>query len=343
MNTPIRRIALGFTTAATLGAAVLAAGAASAQTVLRYSSWLPPKHTINAEVLMPWAAEVQRVTAGRVKVDVLPKAVASPPAQFDVINDGLADLGVILPGYNAGRFPLMELGELPLLSSDVTKLAPAFYRIYKKHLEAHQPFKGTHVITVFATTPNQLVTRAAPVNTLGDLKGLKLRAPSRSAVELIDALGAVALQKPVSEMYELASTGIVDGTLFAATAVSDWKLGKVLPFMTLVDGGVGQPVMAFLVNAKVWNGISKADRDAIMAVSGEQLAATAGRQYGDHEKSAREKLAAEGAKIIEGSPALQAELRQRLSALDDAWIAKAKASGLQDPRAVLDEFRQALK
>src|SRR5690606_35882949 len=94
------------------------ADASSAQTVIRYSPWLPPGHAVHEGLLRPWAAEVEKLTEGRVQIEFLPKAVGSPAAQFDVVRDGLADMGVILPGYTPGRFPLLDMGELPLLSSD---------------------------------------------------------------------------------------------------------------------------------------------------------------------------------------------------------------------------------
>jgi TRAP-type transport system periplasmic protein len=324
-------------------AATLTASSAWAQTVLKYSRWLPPGHAINVEVIEPWSADVKRVTAGRVTIEFLPKAVAKPVAQFDVIRDGLADFGVILPGYTPGRFPLFDLGELPLISSNVAELAPAFYRAYAKHLAPLKPFAGTHVLTVFSTTPNHILTRTALVTQLDDSKGLKMRAPSKSSVAIIEAIGAVAIQKPISEMYELAATGVVDGTFNARTAVFDWKLNKVMPYLTVVKGGIGQPVMAFLVNEKKWNSISAADRDAIMAISGEKLAALAGKSYAQHELDAQQKLSADGMTIKDASPKLMAELQQALKPLGQAWIDSAKKAGMANPEAALAEFRADIK
>jgi TRAP-type C4-dicarboxylate transport system substrate-binding protein len=328
-----------------LAIAVLTLTASStwAQTVLKYSRWLPPKHAINVEVLEPWAEDVKRVTAGRVTLEFLPKAVATPAAQFDVIHDGLADFGVILPGYTPGRFPLFDLGELPLISSDVAELAPAFYRVYAKHLAPLKPFAGTHVLTVFSTTPNHILTRSSLVNDLSDTKGLKMRAPSKSSVAIIEAIGAVAIQKPISEMYELAATGVVDGTFNARTAVFDWKLNKVMPYLTVVKGGIGQPVMAFLVNEKKWNSISAADREAIMAISGEKLAALAGKSYAEHELAAQQKLSADGMTIKDASPKLMGQLQEALKPLGQAWVDSARKAGMANPEAALAEFRADIK
>nr|WP_246206196.1 TRAP transporter substrate-binding protein [Propylenella binzhouense] len=314
-------------------------GSAAARTVIRYSPWLPAHHAVHDGLIRPWIKEVERVTEGRVSVEFLPKAVGTAASQFDVVRDGLADMGVILPGYTPGRFPLLEMGELPLLSSDAAVIAPAFYRSYFKHFAALEPLKGTHVLTIFSTTPNQLVTDTKIIETLSDFSGLKLRAPTVTSIPIINALGAVPVQKPVSEMYELASTGVVDGTFFAATAINDWKLAELLPYMTKVPGGIGQPVMAFLVNEATWNSISEEDRKAIMEVSGEKLAAAAGKNYAESEEAAYAKLKQAGVTIQDASPSLVQELKQALAPVEAEWVAKAKANGLEDPAAVLAEFR----
>ena len=81
---------------ATLAASLLAAALiwtpAQAQTTLTMSSWLPPSHTITKDMMMVWAKQVEEATQGRVKFNLLPKAVASPPGTFDAVRDGLADV-----------------------------------------------------------------------------------------------------------------------------------------------------------------------------------------------------------------------------------------------------------
>ena len=103
-----------------LGGLALLAGAlglhnqAIAQTTLTVSSWLPPKHVIVAEMLMPWAESVEEATEGRVKIKVLPKALGKPPAHFDIARDGLADITYGIHGYQPGRFVLNSTAEVPL-------------------------------------------------------------------------------------------------------------------------------------------------------------------------------------------------------------------------------------
>ncbi|TWG92800.1 TRAP-type C4-dicarboxylate transport system substrate-binding protein [Mesorhizobium sp. J18] len=335
--------ARGAAVAATLGAALAAmTTSALCQTIIKYSPWLPPAYVLNEPVLKPWMAEVEKVTEGRVKIEWLPKAVGSAAAQFDVVRDGLADMSIILPGYTPGRFPVMEMGELPLLTDDPAVLSPIFERIYQKHLDKLQPFKGTHLLTIWASTPTQIVTTKGIIKEKSELTGLKMRAPSKTAVEEMEALGIVPVQKPVSEMYELASSGIVDGTFFPLSPIVDWKVENIIKYVTKVRGGMGQSVLAILINDAKWQSIDEKDREAIMAISGEKLSRAVGEEYARGEDRARETLLAAGVTIEDASPALQGQIEEALAAVDKSWVKVAQSKGLNDAQAVLDEFRAEL-
>ncbi len=326
--------------------AALLAGAApvlAADVTLSYSPWLPETYPLNDAVLRPWMDQVEEITEGRVTFNWLPKAVGRAPEQFDVVRDGLADLSLVLPGYTPGRFELIELGELPLLSSNVADLGPNFYDIYAEHLEPLEPFKGAHVLSIWSTIPTHLVSSAGIAESVEDFQGLKLRAPSATAVAEMEQLGAVPVQKPVSEIYELASTGIIDGSFFPISTTYDFKVDGPLNYFTIVPGGLGQSVMTLLVNQEKWDQISEEDRAAIMEISGAKIASGAGDLFQGKEEGAIEKARTERPdEVADASPELVEALGVKFQPIFDDWVAKAKAAGLEDPQAVLDDFRSRL-
>ncbi|WP_205520687.1 TRAP transporter substrate-binding protein [Propylenella binzhouense] len=332
---------LGVAALANLSIGLATAGAA-AETVLTYSTWLPPGYVLNEPVLKPWSAEVEKVTEGRVRVEWLPKAVGSAAAQFDVVHDGLADVSIILPGYTPGRFPIMEIGELPLLENDPAVLSPSFYRVYDQYLKQLKPFEGTHVLSIWASTPTHIVNDSAIITDVAQLKGMKMRAPSATAVAIMNQLGIVPIQKPVSEMYELASTGVVDGTFFPFNPILDWKVQDIFKYVTVVDGGLGQSVLALLVNERKWNAISEEDRAAIMEISGEKLSLAAGKVYAKGEETSRKALEEGGVTIKDASAELMTQIEKALEPIDQAWIKKAEEEGLANAGEVLKAFRAEL-
>jgi TRAP-type transport system periplasmic protein len=333
------------TTAALTAALTLPSLPAAAQeTVLRYSSWFPPQHSINT-ALAEWISNVETATEGRVTVEYLPATAGTPRDQFDVAVDGLADITLVLPGYTPGRFPLLEMGELPMLvETDQATLAPAFNRVYDQHLAQYQPFRGTHVLTVFASAPTHVVTVPnRPVESMADFGGLKLRSPSAIASQVIEAVGAVTVQRPVTEIYELATTGVVDGTFFSLGPIISWRTQDAFKNITVMPGGMGQSVIALLINEDRWNAIPEADRDAIMEVSGPALAALIGGVWQEDEDRAEVQLEEIGGfNFHEASDAFFAEFKDAVAPVEAAWIDRAREAGIEDPAALLEALRAEL-
>ena len=329
----------------TLLSTLLASGAtaalAQAETVLKYSSWFPESHSTNT-VLREWITQVEEATEGRVTVEYLPKTVQGPREQFDVVVDGLADIVIVLPGYTPGRFPVLEIGELPLLvATDEATLAPAFYNLYQEDLAAAEPFKGAHVLTTWASAPTHITTKPGPITELNQMQGLKIRAPSATAGMVIDAMGAVTVQKPVTEIYELASTGIVDGTFFSYGPMISWKTKDIFENVTIVPGGMGQSVIAVLMNEDKFNGLSEADQEAIMSVSGEKLAQAFGAAWQNDEDVALADLG--NLNVVDAPEQFVADFTDAIAPVEAAWVEKAKAAGLDDPAATLAKLRDMLK
>lgn len=318
---------------------VMAAPAALAQTVLKYSNWLPPKHNMHLNVFVPWMAEVEKATEGRVKFEVLPKPVGTVPSQFDVGRDGLADVVLFVPGFSPGRFELIDVVELPLLGDEAAVVAPATYRLYKKHLEKYNEFKGVHVLSVFTTTSGHIYTSKKPVKSMADMKGLKMRTSIVSTIPTLNAMGAVAVSKSPSEIYELVSTGILDGTLLSREGVVSFNLVDILNNLTVIPGGIYNSAFVLAVNDDKWSSISPKDRDTISRLSGEAIATAVGKSYSKADSEALEVMKAAKKNVIFADAAFQADLRRALVSVEPGWIAKAKKKGMSNPEAVLSDFK----
>ncbi len=329
------------TVGALAAACTFAVPAFAQETVLKYSSWFPESHSTNT-VLKAWIEDVEEATEGRVTVEYLPKTVQTPRDQFDVVVDGLADIVIVLPGYTPGRFPVLEIGELPLLvDTDEATLAPAFYNLYNEEIAQTEPFKGAHVLTTWASAPTHIATKPGPITSMEQMQGLKIRAPSATAGLVVDAMGAVTVQKPVTEIYELASSGIVDGTFFSYGPMISWKTKDIFQNVTLMPGGMGQSVIAVLMNQNKFDSLSEADQQAIMEVSGESLARAFGEAWQNDEDVAQAELG--NLTVVEASDEFLAAFTDAIAPVEAAWVEKAKEAGLEDPAATLSNFRDRLK
>jgi TRAP-type transport system periplasmic protein len=311
-------------------------------TVLKYSNWLPPGQALRVEVIEPWIADVERVTQGRVKIDTAPKVVGSVPAQFDVARDGQADLVVFIPGYTPNRFDVLEVLQLPFMSDNPELFAPLADRFYRKHLASYNEFKGVQPLAVYVVSPGQVFNSKRAIRTLADFKGLKIRSPQTSATQALTLLGAVPVSKPVSETYELLSSGVLDGTFMPAESIPAYKLTDLVPYTTIVPGAIYNTVLVLGINEDKWKSLSEADRDAITRISGEAFARNVGRAYANGDKAAYETLRKAG-KTVETLPApALAEMKKLLLPIENDWIEKVKKKGVADPQKLIDQLRSDL-
>ncbi|WP_346909794.1 TRAP transporter substrate-binding protein [uncultured Roseibium sp.] len=332
MFAKLKYLALG---AVALGAMGLS-GAASAETTLTLSSWLPPKHPIVENMIVPWAAEVEKATNGNVKVKILPKAMGKPPAHFDIAKDGLADLSYGVHGYQPGRFLMTKAVEMPFLGDSATASSVAYWRIYKKYLEQFDEHKGTVVLGVFTHGPGEMFNAVRPVEKLSDLDGLKIRVGGGVVNEVTQALGVTSLLKPASSSYELMSNGVADGVFFPKESIASFKLSKLVRHATMVPGGLYNTSFFLVMNPASFDKLSKEDQDAIMSVSGENFARIAGKGWDDADKAGVDTMNADGVAIITASDDLVAAIKEKTDPIEAAWIAEVKEKGLDGAQVMAD-------
>lgn len=317
----------------------LSAGVATAQTVtIRYSSWLPTNHWVVAGPILPYLQEIEKVTEGRVKVEVLPKVVGTPASQFDVVRDGLADMSWFVIGYTPGRFKLAEMGELPF-GGDSASMYPAFHRVYTKHFAKYNEFKGTEILSVWSVSPSHIGTRTRPVKSVDDLKGLKLRSASETATRALTLVGAIPILKSSAEAFEMLSTGAIDGSLLIPETVVSANLLNLLKHYTVVPGGFAGTTHGMAINPDKWAQISPKDQQAIRSISGEKLAWAFGNAYDKQNRTAFDAMKQAGYTVGELSPPVLSQLKEKLKPIENDWVQAAKAKGVADPLAVLNEYR----
>jgi TRAP-type C4-dicarboxylate transport system substrate-binding protein len=322
-------------------ALLASAGAASAQITLTLSSWVPPAHLLT-RAQSDWCNEVSKAVAGRIKCNLLPKAVTPAPGTFDAVKDGLADLSYSVHGYTPGRFTMGKVAEMPFLGDSAVATSVAYQRIYEKHLARLDEHKGMKVITVFTHGPGVIFNTKKAVTTLADLQGLKFRVGGGVVNEVGKALGVNMTLKPAPESYELLSSGVVDGTWFPDESIVSFKLDKLIKHRTAVPGGLYNTSFALVMNQATWDKIPKADQDIIQKMSGEWAARFFGKYWDEMDDKSVEAQKAAGVQSVTADAKFVAEFKARTAAIEDAWVKEAEAKGLKNAAAVLKEFRDEI-
>jgi TRAP-type C4-dicarboxylate transport system substrate-binding protein len=329
------RSALAASAAATL--AMLSAGA-SAQTVLTASSWLAPTHTLS-ETQKEWCGLLEQKTAGKVKCNILPRAVAAPPATFDAVRNGLADLSFTVHGYTPGRFVTTQMAEVPFLGQSAEATSVAFQRMYAKYPAFAEEHKGVKVITVFTHGPGIVFNTKRPIAKADDLGGLKWRVGGGMVNEISKAMGMNVTLKPAPESYELLSTGVMDGTLFPAESVESFKIDKVVKYATGFPGGLYNTSFVFMMNQAKYDALPADVKKAVDELSGEFAARMLGKGWDKVDRRGMAFMQAAGVQFAQADAAFVKVVGDKTAPLVDTWAKAAEAKGLKEPKKVLAEFR----
>ena len=150
---------------------------AAQEITLKVHHFWPPGAMPPSQLLVPWCDKIAKDSANRLKCQVYPamQLGGTPPQLVDQVKDGVADIVWTLPGYTAGRFPLMEVFELPFMSANAEATSQAAWEYYEKY--AQKEFPGVRMLAVNVHDNGYVHGRDKQVKTLADFKGMKMRAP----------------------------------------------------------------------------------------------------------------------------------------------------------------------
>lgn len=307
---------------AALAAAMLATttGPASAETVLRFSNWVPPTHPVSTDVIDKWAANVEEATEGRVRIDVLASPLGKPDAHLDLVRNGVADVAFIVHGYTPERFPLTEGAELPFLANDSMSASKAYWRMYEKFLAGAGEYDGVHLAGLWVHGPAHIFMRDREIKTLDDLANQKIRVGGGMAKKVAERLGAVPFFAPASQSYEVISKGVADGIFFPTESVYNFHIGPAIGYALEVPGGLYRSSQGIVINQAKWDALPEEDKAAIESVSGEALAVLAATMWDAQDALGKKKLIEGGTKFTTAGGDLLAAIKEKLAPLEDEWV-----------------------
>lgn len=277
--------------------------------------------------------------AGKIRCNVLPRAVSAPTATFDAVRNGLADISFTVHGYTPGRFATTQFAEIPFLGQSAEASSVAFQRIYQKQPAMAEEHKGVKVLAVFTHGPGIVFNTKRPITKMDDLLGMKFRIGGGMVNDISKALGMNVTLKPAPESYELLSTGVMDGTLFPAESVEGFKIDKVIKYATLFPGGLYNTSLVFMMNQAKYDSLPPDVKKAIDEMSGEFAARMIGKGWDKVDRRGMAFMQANGVQFTKADPAFVKAVTEKTSGLVDTWAKAAEAKGMKNPKKVLADFR----
>ena len=315
----------------------------AAEVTLRLHHFLPPVASVPKHMLEPWAKRVADGTGGRLKIELYPSMQlgGTPPQLYDQAKDGVADIVWTLPGYTAGRFPSTEVFELPFVAARSARInARAAQEFAEEHLK--EETKDVKLLC-FWCHDHGLIHAKRQVKTMDDLKGLKLRFPTRLAGEGLKALGASPIGMPVPQVPESLAQGVIDGAVIPWEVVPSIKVHELVKYHTEIPGSPTFYTATFMLamNRPKYESLPDDLRKVLDEQSGIALATEAGKMFDDIGAGISEMVKKRGNTISAISEDEKARWIEATKPVVENWIKEAQGRNI-DGAKLLEAAKASL-
>ncbi len=324
----------------------LAAAAAQAQDVtLKIHHFLPPKGTIQAQVFEPWCEKLGKESNGRIKCQIYPamQLGGTPPQLFDQARDGVADIIWTIPTYQAGRFTKSEVFELPFMAKNAESGSPALWEYIQKN--SLDEFRGVKLLAAHMHDGSLLHFTNKRVTNLDELKGLKVRAPTRIGTKFLTAIGAVPVQMPVPQVTESLAKAVIDGAMVPWEVAPALKLQEVTKYHLDTAPGADKTsnsIFVIAMNQAKYDSLPPDLKKILDANTGLEFSKQIGKVF-DGTTEAGKKLAREANGVFDVlTPAEYERWQKATEPVVKEWIGEANAKGANGA-ALLDDAKALIK
>jgi TRAP-type C4-dicarboxylate transport system substrate-binding protein len=213
---------------------------------------------------------------------VLGRDIARQP---QVVLDGEADIAFVVPGYSPERFSDNSVLELPGLFRNTREGTETFTRLVAENaLKGYEDFV---VIGAYVTEPATIHSRM-PINSIGDLRGKRLRVNNPGEAVALEKLGALPIQMEIIRIATAISGGTIDGAAVPKTPLNDYGIKRVVTNHYLL--GTSSSPLALVMSRKAFEALPKPAKNIIRKYSGEWAAARFIDSYDRSDELALEQL-----------------------------------------------------
>ncbi|MCY1525732.1 hypothetical protein D9M68_607230 [compost metagenome] len=285
-----------------------------------------------------FAEIIKEKSAGKMKVMVFASGTLGGDAQvISSVQGGTVDMTLVTPGLLTGIEKGFGLYGLPFLfqnSEEVDAVldGPAGQNLLSK-LEPH----GIIGLGYWDHGFRHVTNSKHPVNTLEDIKGLKLRLQQiPTAIETFKALGANVVPLSFTELYTAMETRTVDGQENPLAAIETSKFYEVQKYLSLT-GHFYDPLVS-IFSKRTWDKLNETERQLVREAS---LEAQAYERKVSREMdiSSRKALATLGMQINEVAPAEIERMRAQVQPSSDKLIAEYGADLMAEMNAEIIKVR----
>ena len=288
-------------------------------------------------MLEPWAKRIGEASKGRVKIEIYPSMSlgGKPPDLIKQVRDGVVDLVWTVNGYTPALFPRSEVFELPFVhlnNLEATNLA--MREMFDKYLAPE--YKGTKVMWLHVHAGQGIHMVDMPVHKPDDLKGKKIRIPTRTGAWILEALGATPVGMPVPDLPQALSKKVVDGALIPWEIIPPLKLQELTKYQIEGKGRIrfGTTTFQVSMNEAKWNSLPPDIQKVFLDNTGEDWWREVGKIWTASEDVGIGLVKKAGHTHIELTDAEMKPFREKLEPVVQRWIDEVSKKGINGKELV---------
>jgi TRAP-type C4-dicarboxylate transport system substrate-binding protein len=334
--------------AAAAVALAVSAGAASAQeVVLKFSTFMAPQSAVWLDMHEGWMKKVEKDSNGRIRFERYPamQLGGTPGQLYDQVKDGVADVTWTLPGTTTGRFPRVEVFELPFMMTNAEATSKAYWEYVQTY--AKDEFKDVHLLAVNVHGPGMFHSATKPIKAIGDLKGMKVRGPTRQITKLLASLGATPVGMPLPGIPDALSKGVIDAAVIPWEVVPSVKVNELAKYHSEFDPK--QPALytttfVMTMNKAKYESLPPDLKKVIDANSGIETSGWLGKVQQGNDPKGRATAEGRNNQIHRFTQADYEQFKQVSSKVDEAWTKELDGKGfkgkelLDGAKALIDKY-----
>lgn len=311
---------------------MLSTAAFAQEVTLTVQHFLGPNSTVQKVLIEPWAERVEAQSGGRIHVEIFPAMSmgGKAPELYRQVRDGLADIVWTLPSYTPGQFKRLEVFELPGVHRNSARATNMAIQAMMPMLE--EDLEEVHTLLLHVNSGYALHMRGQELTGVEDLRGVKLRTPSRIVGWLMDEWGAEPVSMPAPDLPQALSKGAIEGALLPFEAAGPMKLDELTDYS--VEGPnhlrSGTTIFLFAMNKERYEELPDDLKAVIDANSGADIAEEMGAGFDRVEREIAAQFAS-SRPVIELSPKAWAGFETASQAVIDRWSADVLKEGIDGP------------
>ncbi len=311
-------------------AASLSLGAA-AQTKWDLASAYPVTN-FHSENLAAFAADVDKATAGKLKITVHANAsLFKAPEIKRAVQGGQAQAGEILLVNYQNEWQIFGADGLPFLADSYDE-SMKLYRAQRPLLEKKLGEQGMLLLYAVAWPPQGIYTKK-PIAAAADLKGSKWRAYSPATARIAELVGAQPVTVQAAELSQAMATGVVESYMSSGSTGFDTKTYEHLKYW--YDTQAWLPKNAVIVNKAAYDALDAPIKAALQKAGADaEIRGWAASKRVNTETL--DKLKANGMNIVAPSAQLKSDMKKVGDTMLTEWLDKAGPDG----KALVDAFRK---